>query len=254
MQRVWKILCYSSTVLHKLRQSQKNVAKTRHTLALYSWNAKIVTVPPHPAVELSLKNKTNMNAWWSLSAAEREAMKRLEFEPELGDRDNGHKGRSFGTLFKLLVSILTDNGSWERKTCFHSSNFLRAASLTLSRPIESFSIPRPFDRRWEGHHVNGSLLNPMVPFWTFLNSIWFDSVFLRVRRDIIRFDDIILIVVEVQREDVSKNNLHRQQCLTIKPYLCNHVGNREWMIVRLISLSFIELSFLALEWISIISS
>ena len=58
------VLCYSSTVLHELlsvRQSQKNVAKTRHALALYSWNAKIVTVPPHPAVELSLKNKTNMN-------------------------------------------------------------------------------------------------------------------------------------------------------------------------------------------------
>ncbi len=47
----------------------------------------------------------------SLSAAEREAMKRLEFETELGVRDNGHKGLSFGSLFKLLVSILTENGS-----------------------------------------------------------------------------------------------------------------------------------------------
>ncbi len=67
-------------------------------------------------------------SWWSLNAAEWEAMKRLEFEPELKDRGKRHKGLSFGTLFKLLASILTQNGSCEQKTHFrlNVSHFRRA--------------------------------------------------------------------------------------------------------------------------------
>jgi hypothetical protein len=55
-----------------------------------------VPEPPHPAVEPSKRPASKPNedeieyACTEHVAAEREAMKRLEFEIELGDRDNAH--------------------------------------------------------------------------------------------------------------------------------------------------------------------
>jgi hypothetical protein len=114
------------------------------------------------------KNSTmKMKSWWSLNAAEWEAMKRLEFEPELRDRGKRHKGLSFGTLFKLWGSLLTENGSWEQKTHFRSSHFPSSAPLTHLMPISNlFQSPVHFDRKWEGLQVKVSLLNPV-----YLNSI-----------------------------------------------------------------------------------
>jgi hypothetical protein len=107
-----------------------------------------------------------MKSWWSLNAAEWEAMKRLEFEPELRDRGKRHKGLSFSTLFKLLASILTQNGSWEQKTHFRSSRIPSSASLWLIRLQYRIYFNPQFhvDHKWEGLQVKVSLLNPIYLF------------------------------------------------------------------------------------------
>ena len=111
------------------------------------------------------KTQTKMKSWWSLNAAEREAMKRLEFEPELRDRGKRHKGLSFSTLFKLLASILTQNGSWEQITHFRSSHFRRALRWLIRCQYRIYFNPQfHIDHKWEGLQVKVSLLNPTYLF------------------------------------------------------------------------------------------
>ena len=60
--------------------------------------------------EMGSSKSFTCNSSHSAPAME-EAMKRLKIEPELRDRGKRQKGLSFGTIFKLLASILAWNGS-----------------------------------------------------------------------------------------------------------------------------------------------
>ncbi len=146
-----------------------------------------------------------MKSWWSLNPTEREAMKRLEFEPELRDRCKRHKGLSIGTLFKLLASILTQNGSWEQ-IFLNSFSFVAFPSCgfvdSFDANIESISIPSSRRSQMRRPSSQSQPVECNIPFRLLFSSIFinfpsFDEIPFR--------DDFILIDVQVQRNDVSEN-------------------------------------------------
>ena len=146
-----------------------------------------------------------MKSWWSLDATEGEAMKRLEFEPELRDRCKRHKGLSIGTLFKLLASILTQNGSWEQ-IFLNSFSFVAFPSCgfvdSFDANIESISIPSSRRSQMRRPSSQSQPVKSNIPF----RLLFFSFIFINFPSfDEIPFRAIDFILIQVQRIDVSEN-------------------------------------------------
>ena len=142
-----------------------------------------------------------MKSWGSHSVSERKAMKRLKIEPELRDRDARHKDISFGALFEHFASILTEIGSWEEKTHFLASLFVRERLLWLIRshlnsiPSILQCISITLERYVPMRAFKSSAITWFgIPFWSF--SLYFVSIlkffFRSFHNKIHLLDDVIL--------------------------------------------------------------
>ncbi len=144
-----------------------------------------------------------MKSWWSLNATEREAMKRLEFEPELRDRGKRHKRPLIWYHFQASCFYIDSERIGRTENSFSFVAFPFSGFVdSFDSNIESISIPSSRRSQMRRPSSQSQPVESNIPF----RLLFFFHIFINFPSfDEIPFRAIDFILIQVQRKDVSEN-------------------------------------------------